>query len=196
MSPEHPPSESGRLLHTTVCVPIVYGCIAFPLKKKVDDYSTHKWTLYVRGPNHEDLSGGILKVIFQLHPSFAQPVREVTAPPYEVIEKGWGEFDATIRIFWRDEKEKNIVLTAPIKLYPNPTSSFVHASSSNKDSGDPVIHEFYDEVVFTDPTEKFYEQLMSFNKAVEGEVGLNSMGVRKVGFRSITILPNSHGCLV
>jgi YEATS domain-containing protein 4 len=164
----------------------VYGSIAFPLPK-TDEYNTHKWTLYVRGPNNEDLSQGIAKVVFQLHPSFAQPVRELTAPPFEVTEKGWGEFEASIRIVWRDPAEKALVLMHMIKLYPpihkttnsnsNVNGSVPGSGSGNsgsgtgvdgsgdakdgeKKEGQPVIHDFYDEVVFTDPTESFHAQLL------------------------------------
>mmetsp|Transcript_37478 Transcript_37478/g.112396 ORF Transcript_37478/g.112396 Transcript_37478/m.112396 type:complete len:270 (-) Transcript_37478:124-933(-) len=149
------PAETQE--HTTVCLPIIYGSIAFFLdKKKSDEYHTHRWTLYVRGPNDEDLSVGIAKVVFQLHPSFPQPVRELTAPPFEVTEKGWGEFEATIRIVWRDPDEKATVLTHGIKLYP-PGATNITKDSKSKE---PVVHEFYDEVVFTNPKESFHRQLM------------------------------------
>lgn len=150
-------SKSPRLSNTTVCVPIVYGSIAFFLGKKADEYHTHRWTLYVRGPNGEDLSTGIAKVVFQLHPSFPQPIRELTAPPFEVTEKGWGEFEATIRIVWRDPGEKATVLTHALKLYP---PGLTQLTPSSQTSTEPVIHEFYDQVVFTDPTEMFHRQLM------------------------------------
>ena len=147
-----------RLANTTVCVPIVYGSIAFFLGKKADEYHTHRWTLYIRGPNDEDLSVGIAKVVFQLHPSFPQPTRELTAPPFEVTEKGWGEFEATIRIVWRDPLEKATVLTHGIKLYPPPTTTTTTSTQTQKTS--PVVHEFYDQVVFTNPTETFHQQLL------------------------------------
>ena len=102
---------SPRLPNTTVCVPIAYGSIAFYLGSNADEYATHEWTLYVRGPNNEDLSAAIAKVVFSLHPSFPQPVRELTAPPFEVTEKGWGEFEASIRIVWRDPEEKATVVS-------------------------------------------------------------------------------------
>lgn len=150
-------SATARLSNTTVCVPIVYGSIAFFLGKKADEYHTHRWTLYVRGPNGEDLSVGIAKVVFQLHPSFPQPIRELTAPPFEVTEKGWGEFEATIRIVWRDSSEKATVLTHALKLYP---PGLTQLTPSSQTSTEPVIHEFYDQVVLTDPTEMFHRQLM------------------------------------
>jgi YEATS domain-containing protein 4 len=65
--------------------------------KKADEYATHKWTckfppllifslekwllneklVFVRGPNDEDLSVFISKIIFSLHPSFANPLRGI-----------------------------------------------------------------------------------------------------------------------
>jgi YEATS domain-containing protein 4 len=104
-------NKSNRLQNTTICLPLVYGSIAFFLGKKADEYHTHKWCLYLRGPNDEDLSLCIQKVVFQLHPSFAQPVRELTEPPFEVTERGWGEFEAQIRIVWKDPAEKATVVS-------------------------------------------------------------------------------------
>ncbi len=150
-------TDATRLPNTTICVPIAYGSIAFQLKKPDSNNNTHQWTLYLRGPNNEDLSAGIAKVVFQLHPSFPQPVREMTAPPFEVTERGWGEFEATIRIVWRDVGEKAMVLTHLIKLYP---PLVPNAVPDNSKDPDPVINEKYDEVVFTDPTETFHSQLM------------------------------------
>mmetsp|Transcript_23645 Transcript_23645/g.36511 ORF Transcript_23645/g.36511 Transcript_23645/m.36511 type:complete len:315 (+) Transcript_23645:233-1177(+) len=140
---------------TTACLPLVYGSMAFYLGKKADEYSTHRWTLYLRGPNNEDLSTCVAKAIFQLHPSFAQPVRELTAPPFEVTEKGWGEFEAQIKIVWKDPKEKPTLLTHGIKLYPPGATNITPTTSK-----EPVIAENYDEVVFTNPAENFYKQLM------------------------------------
>lgn len=56
----------------------------------------------VRGPNGEDISAFVSKVIFSLHVSFPKPVREVTQAPFEVSEVGWGEFEATIRIYFKE----------------------------------------------------------------------------------------------
>lgn len=102
--------DQQRLTNTTACLPIVYGSIAHFLGKKADEFKTHEWTLYVRGPNHEDLSSVVSSVIFTLHPSFAKPIRELTQPPFEVTERGWGEFEAQIRIIWKDSTEKPSVV--------------------------------------------------------------------------------------
>ena len=96
-----------RMENTVACLPIAFGSVAFYLGNKADENNTHQWTLYLRGPNNEDLSACIEKVIFQLHASFPQPLRELTSPPYEVTERGWGEFEAQIRIIWKDPNEQS-----------------------------------------------------------------------------------------
>ncbi|KAG7354386.1 YEATS family protein [Nitzschia inconspicua] len=144
-----------RLSRTTACLPIVYGSIAYFLGKKADENQTHEWTLFLRGPNHEDLSPAIAKVIFQLHPSFAQPTRELTTPPYKVTERGWGEFEAQIHIHWKDATEKTTIVNHTIKLYPPGTPPNVLPT----DTETPVVAETYDEVVFTDPSESFFRAL-------------------------------------
>lgn len=157
-------SKTQRLSNTTASLPIVYGSIAFYLGKKADELQTHEWTLFLRGPNKEDdhLNTTVIsKVVFQLHPSFAQPIRELTEPPYEVTERGWGEFEAQIRIHWKDPTEQTTIVNHTIKLYPPGTPP---AGSAKKDMVEqstekPVLAENYDEVVFTDPTESFFRSL-------------------------------------
>ena len=114
-------NNSGRLENTTTCLPIAYGSVAFYLGPQSEEYKTHQWTLYVRSPDPNfDLSVAISKVVFQLHPSFAQPTRELTEPPFEITEKGWGEFEASIRIYWAENsEERSTMISHGIRLYPN-----------------------------------------------------------------------------
>jgi YEATS domain-containing protein 4 len=98
-----------RCENTTVACPIVYGSMAVALGKK-SEFATHKWRFYVRGPNFEDLSVFISKIVFSLHPSFVIPVREITEPPFEVTESGWGEFEGSVRIFFKDPDEHPVDL--------------------------------------------------------------------------------------
>lgn len=162
VAPAATPLGAGqRLENTTACLPLVHGSVAWYLGKKADDFQTHQWTLYLRGPNNEDLSHCIQKVVFQLHASFQQPLREFTAPPFEVTEKGWGEFDAQIRIFWKDPSEKTTMVTHGIKLYPPGTP--INTLPTNTET--PVVAETYDEVVFTNPTETFFRMLQAVREA-------------------------------
>ena len=88
---------------------------------------------------------------------------EVTAPPFEVTEFGWGEFECAIRIFWQDPAEQPIDLFHLLKLYhtDGPTSK------------KPVMSEKYDEVVFTDPEPHFLRLLRSYGaQAAPSEGGM------------------------
>ena len=77
------PDTSGmkRKRDTELVVPICYGTCAYYLGKKADEYHSHKWTVYLREPEHGDLSHVISKVVFNLHPSFKEPVRTLEKPP-------------------------------------------------------------------------------------------------------------------
>ena len=156
---------------TMVGCPFVYGSIAYYLGKKADQYASHKWSLYVRGPNFEDLSCFVSKVIFTLHPSFQDPIREIIEPPYQVSEYGWGEFEAGIRIFFRDSNEQPIDLIHHIRLYPPPVDGTTVEAQSTKV---PVVSECYDEVVFTDPAETFKRLLMMYSVS---QADINAMNL-------------------
>eukprot|EP00984_Skeletonema_dohrnii_P035892 scaffold36226_cov211-Skeletonema_dohrnii-CCMP3373.AAC.1 len=156
---------NSRLHNTTTCFPISYGSIAFYLGKDNihnNPTATHRWTLYVRSPDPTyDLSQSISKVIFQLHPSFPQPTRELTQPPFEVTEMGWGEFEASIRIVWKEEaEERPVLLTHFIKLYPSNAPVATVDPSTYMNTTVPVVSEKYDEVVFTNPKVVFHKQLL------------------------------------
>ncbi|KAL7531773.1 hypothetical protein ACHAXR_004229 [Thalassiosira sp. AJA248-18] len=161
-------ATDGRIQNTTTCLPIAYGSIAFYLGKKADEYHTHRWTLYVRSPDNDnnfDLSKAISKVVFQLHPSFPQPTRELTEPPFEVTETGWGEFEASIRIVWREEAdERSTILTHGIRLYPNKAPATAADPSAYMNTTVPVVAEKYDEVVFTNPKAGFHRSLLDRHK--------------------------------
>ena len=64
-------SHSG---HKVFTFPIIYGNSAVALKKPENEH-THRWTIFVRGFNNEDISTYVRKVIFKLHESFLQPNR-------------------------------------------------------------------------------------------------------------------------
>lgn len=64
------------------CVAIGYGSIAFHLPKPARGFAqgenTHKWSVFVRGADNQDITYAVSKVVFTLHHSFAQPVRGET----------------------------------------------------------------------------------------------------------------------
>ncbi|CAN0143866.1 unnamed protein product [Pylaiella littoralis] len=142
----------------SVACPIAYGSLAFLLeRKKQSEFVTHKWTLFVRGPNGEDISYFVSKVVFTLHPSFAEATREITSPPFEVTEMGWGEFEAKMTMHFKDPNENPVDVLHQLRLYHDPATGTTQPKKA-------VVAEFYDEVVFTDPYEEFYNTLMQGQK--------------------------------
>jgi YEATS domain-containing protein 4 len=145
-------TSNKRTRDTVVVKPILYGNYSQSLNKKSDENKTHKWTCYVRGLNaNEDLSY-ISKVVFELHESFANPIREVIEPPWEVSEEGWGEFEIRIKIFFRDTSEKPIQLFHLLALYPRSEQNFGKKI---------IVEENYEELIFVNPKYSFYQLLLS-----------------------------------
>ena len=66
-------------------------------------YQSHKWTIYVRGATNEDLGVVIKRAVFQLHSSFNNPTRVIEAPPFELSEAGWGEFEIAITLYFHSD---------------------------------------------------------------------------------------------
>ncbi|KXG19241.1 hypothetical protein SORBI_3010G027600 [Sorghum bicolor] len=148
-------TQSKRLKDVEISFPIVYGTISFWLGKKASEYNSHKWTVYVRSANNEDLSVIVKRVVFQLHPSFQNPTRVVEQPPFELSESGWGEFEIAITLYFHsDVCDKRLDLFHQLKLYPEEEAG---PQSTKK----PVVVETYDEIVFPEPTEAFFQRVQN-----------------------------------
>lgn len=67
----------------------------------------------------DDLSKIIRKVTFKLHDSYANHLRVVDRPPFEISETGWGEFAILIKIFFVTEAggEKPLQIQHLLKLH-------------------------------------------------------------------------------
>ncbi|OIV94840.1 hypothetical protein TanjilG_22037 [Lupinus angustifolius] len=144
-----------RLKDVEICVPIVYGTIAFYLGRKASESQSHKWTVYVRGASNEDLGAVIKKVVFQLHPSFNNPTRVIESPPFELSECGWGEFEIHITLFLQNDAcDKQLDLYHHLKLYPEDESG---PQSTKK----PVVVESYNEIVFPEPSDGFLARVLN-----------------------------------
>lgn len=111
-----------------------------------------RWSCYVRGLNNdEDISYFVKKVVFQLHPSFPEPVKTIEKFPFEIHQTGWGEFEIGVKLYFVDPSEKPLEVSHNLKLYPEAPQ----IQSTKK----PVVSEKYDEVVFSEPTEYLAEIL-------------------------------------
>ncbi|CAB3405884.1 unnamed protein product [Caenorhabditis bovis] len=141
-----------RMKKKTVVKPIVYGNTASPFGyKRESDNHTHQWTVFLRPYLAEDPTKWIRKVQFKLHESYANPYRIIEKPPYEVTETGWGEFEVQIRIYFIDPNEKPITAFHYLRLF----QPLIKLPSGNE----IVSLEFYDEIIFQEPTVQIYKGL-------------------------------------
>lgn len=72
-----------------------------------------------------------------------------------MTETGWGEFELTIKLhFIPEANEKPQTLWHSLKIHPFGPDAEIH-----KAEGRPVIAQNYEEVIFNEPAEPFYEIL-------------------------------------
>ncbi|KAI6190933.1 hypothetical protein M3Y97_00172400 [Aphelenchoides bicaudatus] len=137
-------SSSVQRIHGNIVKPIVYGNYAEKLSRALPNNHSHKWRMFVRPFFDEDIGRYVRKVQFRLHDSYLNPLRTVESPPFEIEETGWGEFEASIKIFFVDSNEKPLTAAYYLRLF-QPVIS--------KPDGKPaVLYEHYDEIIFVDPT--------------------------------------------
>lgn len=142
----------ARVLNTTITVPVVHGNVAHYMGDCSQEHRTHHWAVYLRPTDNAILSTFIKNVDFILHPSIIKPIRQVTEMPYEIQEYGYGEFHITIKISFHDSMEKPVEIIHPLSLFK---------SDGTVSKGDPIVAEYYDELVFPNPTEKMFSLLRS-----------------------------------
>ncbi|WFC97169.1 NuA4 histone H4 acetyltransferase complex and the SWR1 complex subunit [Malassezia brasiliensis] len=153
---------------------------AFAADRGVDDASAAIGTrlrdsevdLHKAVGGKDDLSYFIKRVQFRLHDTYAQPTRNVDRAPFSVTETGWGEFEIQIKIFFVPEAgEKPLTLLHHLKLHPwpsGPVGTSVPAAAAAPTDGapapplPPAVHSWqYEEIVFPEPLEPFYELLLA-----------------------------------
>jgi hypothetical protein len=71
---------------------------------------------------------------------------EVRAPPFQVSETGWGEFNVEVEIYLKDPAAAPIRLTLPLKLHGAEGVSAAAPTAAQMEK--PVVSETYDEIVF------------------------------------------------
>ena len=139
---------------------IVYGSEAQPFDpenrpENAPPDHTHQWRVFVKGVNDEDVSYWLKKVQFKLHETYAQSVRTIEQPPFEVTETGWGEFEIQIKLYFVPEStEKPQTLWHSLKLH-----AYGEDAEGKRERREKVTSQNYEEVIFNEPVEQFYDLL-------------------------------------
>lgn len=136
--------------------------------------------------NDEDISYWLKKVQFKLHETYAQSVRTIEQPPFEVTETGWGEFEIQIKLYFVPESnEKPQTLWHSLKLHP-----YGPDAEGMKERREVVVSQNYEEVVFNEPVEQFYDILTggpATTQPQKGKSGKNSKAQQQQGGRTAEI---------
>ncbi|KAJ2892897.1 putative yeats family protein [Zalerion maritima] len=158
-----------RVKGTQISRPFCYGTTARPFDPVsnpkpagVPDDHTHSWEVYVRGIDGADITYWLRRVQFKLHESIPNHVRMiegVQGQPFVVKETGWGEFEISIKLYFAAESnEKPQTLYHHLRLHPyGKTDQEKEATGKNNE----VISWCYEDLLFNEPYEAFYETLTS-----------------------------------
>ncbi|KAI5290708.1 NuA4 histone H4 acetyltransferase complex and the SWR1 complex subunit [Ascosphaera aggregata] len=153
-------TATKRVKGIQVFRPFVFGTEAQPFGPDdrppgIPEDHTHKWRIFVRGVDGADISYWLKKVQFKLHETYAQCVRTIESPPFEVNETGWGEFEIQIKLYFVPESmEKPQALWHTLTLHP-----YGDDIEGKKERREVVKSINYEEVVFNEPVEQFYDIL-------------------------------------
>jgi len=140
-------------------------------RKSAPPDHTHRWIVAIRSaasaPNSDIVGGAdelgyfIKRVTFKLHDTYPNQNRSVDKDPFEVSETGWGEFEIQIRVnFVSESGEKAIVLYHHLKLHPWAAVGEPEIPTPEIAIKAGPVHSWqYDEVVFYDPFQSFFNIL-------------------------------------
>ncbi|EPE31691.1 hypothetical protein GLAREA_12447 [Glarea lozoyensis ATCC 20868] len=176
-----PPNTNKRCKGVQIFRPFVFGSTARlfdpvtnPKPAGTPDDHTHSWTVFVKGVDDVDITYWCKKVTFKLHDSIPNPTRIIEnvqpGTPFQVSETGWGEFEIVIKIYYVPEaSEKPQTLYHHLRLHPYGTD----AEKEEMRTKGEVISWSYEEQLFNEPNEQFFDLLTSpvDRKAAGGKGG-------------------------
>ncbi|KAK7895090.1 NuA4 histone H4 acetyltransferase complex and the SWR1 complex subunit [Exophiala xenobiotica] len=171
------PGGTKRVRGVQIYRPFTYGSEAIPFDpenrpKDAPPDHTHRWRVFVRGVNNEDISYWLKKVQFKLHDTYANSVRMIESPPFEVEETGWGEFEIAIKFYFVPEStEKPQQIWHGLKLHP-----YYGDVEQQKRDRTMISSVCYEEVLFNEPVEAFYEQLTGSAQVGKSKAGKGGKG--------------------
>ncbi|KAK4032556.1 yeats family-domain-containing protein [Parachaetomium inaequale] len=164
------PPTGKRVKGVQIYRPFVYGTTAKPFDEKtnpkppgVPDDHTHSWTVFVKGIDDVDITYWLRRVQFKLHESIPNHVRMIEGEknkPFLLHETGWGEFEITIKLYYVPESsEKPQTLYHHLRLHPYGRTD--EEKENMRLNGGQVLSWAYEEQLFNEPYEPFYEILTS-----------------------------------
>lgn len=156
-----------KISHANLTRTVIYGTEARKIEAPTDS-ATHTWRVFLRGYKNTDVSYFIRSVTFKTHETFTNPTRTVDTPPFEIEEKGWGEFTIQGKIYFVDVHEKPTTFLVNLKLHNDPNNKVIGDMEYGQEE---IVNERLDTIVFESPTEAMYKIIKSHKEPeIEGEV--------------------------
>ncbi|KAK3692517.1 yeats family-domain-containing protein [Podospora appendiculata] len=164
------PPSGKRVKGLQIFRPFVYGTTALPFDDKtnprpdgIPDDHTHSWTVFVKGIDDVDITYWLRRVQFKLHESIPNHVRMVEGEkgkPFAIHETGWGEFEIAIKLYYVPESgEKPQTVYHHLRLHPYGRTD--EEKETMRLNGGEVISWVYEEQIFNEPYDAFYDILTS-----------------------------------
>ena len=118
---------------------------------------------------------------FKLHETYANSSRTVESPAaFEVTETGWGEFEVQLKLFFVPEaNEKSQTLWHGLKLHP-----FGPNAEQQRLERATIVSQSYEEVLFTEPVETFFDILTSNPPAASARGSKGAKGAKQTSLMS------------
>ncbi|KAK0630719.1 yeats family-domain-containing protein [Bombardia bombarda] len=162
------PPVGKRVKGIQIFRPFIYGTTARPFDDKtnpkpagVPDDHTHSWTVFVKGIDDVDITYWLRRVQFKLHESIPNHVRMIDGEKgrsFAISETGWGEFEIAIKLYYvPDSGEKPQTLYHHLRLHPYGRTD--EEKETMRLNGGEVISWTYEEQIFNEPYEAFYDIL-------------------------------------
>ncbi|KAL9631072.1 MAG: hypothetical protein Q9164_006090 [Protoblastenia rupestris] len=179
----YPRHAKHRVKGVQIHRPFVYGSTATPFDPSqprpsgIPAEHTHRWTVFIRPLTpDQDLTHWLKKVQFKLHETYANSSRMIESPgPFEVTETGWGEFEVQLKLFFVPEaNEKSQTLWHGLKLHP-----FGPDAERQRLERATIVSQNYEEVLFTEPVEAFFEVLTSNPSMMGGRGSKGAKGAKQ-----------------
>jgi YEATS domain-containing protein 4 len=124
-----------------------------------DGEASHRWRVFVHDIYGADVSGWVSFVKFELHHTFQNSTRIVRKAPFEVNEKGWGEFDIVVTIFIKGDETKPHTFIHSLKL---------HSTRMKKGKPEyPLFHCNYHDFIMNNISHEAFNNLQRFPQPTE-----------------------------
>ncbi|KAF1343906.1 yeats family-domain-containing protein, partial [Delphinella strobiligena] len=151
-----------RIKNTRISRPFIIGSQSWTLTPQnhpdpAPENHTKGWRVYVKAlENGPDITSWLKKVQFKLHHTYADASRTIEAPPFQIQETGYGEFDIELRLYFDSSSgEKAQYRVHRLRLEPFGSEEMIRRQQAEN----MVTADNCEIVEFNEPAADFFAKL-------------------------------------